>query len=146
MIATEIIATGIIARPKGGTKLHTLKSVGGLTSGPNSGKNYLMVCRRMSDWRISPASVFLLAGLIVLMLLIVLIPDDVDLPDAAFHRGTAPLAVHALATSAPLTIIIATALSVPSAPEVLVRSFLHWDPELYPVPNFRPILLRTIRR
>jgi hypothetical protein len=91
-------------------------------------------------------SVFLLAGLIALILLLVLIPDDVNLPDAPFHRGTAPLALRALATSAPQTIIIALVAALLSQTESLLRSCPSWDPELFSSPNSRPILLRKIRR
>ena len=99
----------------------------------------------MTEWNISLASRFLLGGLLVLMLLVVVLPDDVDLPDAAFHRGTAPVAVHTQATSAPPAIAIAAALPSPSPNETLSH-YRQWDPELYPAPNFRPILLSTIRR
>ena len=100
----------------------------------------------MTEWNISLASRFLLGGLIVLMLLVVVLPDDVDLPDAAFHRGTAPAVVHAQATSAPSSIVIAVAVPLPSPHETLSQWHWQWDPELYAAPNFRPILLRSIRR
>jgi hypothetical protein len=118
----------------------------GLTYSSNSVKTYQMIRCRITGWNISPASRFLLGGLIVLMLLVVVLPDDVDLPDAAFHRGTAPVVVHARATSGPSWIVIAGAVQPPSPTETLSRSYRQWDAELYPVPNFRPILLRTIRR
>ena len=100
----------------------------------------------MPQWRIGALSTLLLAGLIVLILIIVLVPDDVDLPDAAFHRGTAPLAVHALATSAPLVIVIAIVTPFLSPIESLGHWRLPWEHELSFAPNFRPILLHTIRR
>jgi hypothetical protein len=80
-----------------------------------------------------------------LMLLIVVLPD-VDLPDTAFHRGTAPLVVHtqatsglsaiAVATPAPLLPIIAT-FHLPRGERTIAHSA---------APNFLPILLRSIRR
>jgi len=118
----------------------------GLTYTSNSVKTYEMMRCRITECNISPASRFLLGGLIVLMLLVVVLPDDVDLPDAAFHRGTAPVVVHAQATSGPSSIVIAAAVPLPSPTETLSRSYRQWDSELYPTPNFRPILLRTIRR
>ena len=100
----------------------------------------------MTRWTIRPASLFLLGGMIVLMLLIVVLPDDVDLPDAAFHRGTAPIAVHTQATSAPATITISAPLQVPGRTESFPYLFERTATAVYSVPNFRPILLRTIRR
>jgi hypothetical protein len=105
-----------------------------------------MTRRMMTRWTISPASLFLLGGMIVLMLLIVVLPDDVDLPDAAFHRGTAPIAVHAQATSAPATITISALPPVLLGAESFPYLFERTAPAVYPIPNFRPILLRTIRR
>jgi hypothetical protein len=118
----------------------------GLTYTSNSVKTYEMIRCRITEWNIGPASRFLLGGLIVLMLLVVVLPDDVDLPDAAFHRGTAPAVIHAQATSAPSSIAIAAAVPPPSPNETLSHGYRQWDPELYLAPNFRPILLRTIRR
>ena len=57
----------------------------------------------MKRWNISPAALVILGGVVVLMLLIVVLPD-IDLPDTAFHRGTAPILVHARATSAPAVV------------------------------------------
>ncbi len=114
--------------------------IGGLTSGSNSGKKETI----MSRWKVDPSKVFILVSLIFIMLLIVVLPD-VDLDDMAFHQGTAPLVVHAKATTAPTTIAVATVFSLhhpeTASPvrnaEVLAA---HLDP------NFRPILLRSIRR
>jgi len=111
----------------------------GLTSPSNSGKKE----RTMSRWKVNPSNVFILASLIAIMLLIVYLPD-VDLDDIAFHQGTAPLVVHAKATTAPATIAVATVFPLPSpdiasplsSPEVIGATL---------DPNFRPILLRSIR-
>jgi len=112
----------------------------GLTSCSISGKTE----RIMSRWKVNTSTVFILTSLIFIMLLIVVLPD-VDLDDMAFHQGTAPLVVHAKATTAPATIAVATVFSIPSPEtaspfhnaEVLAA---HWDA------NFRPILLRSLRR
>jgi hypothetical protein len=117
----------------------------GLTYAPNSGKTYQMSQWRITGWNLSLASMFLLGGLMVVMLLVVVLPDEVDLPDAAFHRGTAPLVVHAQATSGPSATAVAAAVPLPSPIETLDHAYTRWDTELYPAPNFRPILLRTIR-
>jgi hypothetical protein len=105
-----------------------------------------MIRRMMTRWTLSPASVLLLGGMIVLMLLIVVLPDDVDLPDAAFHRGTAPIAVHAQATSVPATFTVSAPLQVPLRTESFPYLFERTAAAVYSIPNFRPILLRTIRR
>jgi hypothetical protein len=79
------------------------------------------------------------------MLLIVVLPD-VDLPDTAFHRGTAPVVVHALATSAPAAATVATLFRFPDSDETF-SPFYDWGTiAVNTEPNFRPILLRTIRR
>ena len=56
----------------------------------------------MSQWNIKTSTLFILSCLVFIMLLIVVLPD-VDLPDTAFHQGTAPLVVHARGTAAPAT-------------------------------------------
>jgi hypothetical protein len=98
----------------------------------------------MSQWKVKTSTLFILSCLIFIMLLIVVLPD-VDLPDTAFHQGTAPLVVHARGTAAPATVTVAAAFQLPD-PSQLSSAFRqpekladHLDP------NFRPILLRTIR-
>jgi hypothetical protein len=99
----------------------------------------------MSQWTIKRSSVVLLLGVFVVMLVIVIAPDW-DLPDAAFHRGTAPVVVHAQATSAPATATIADAFTLPSGSD----SGRHFDEHrafvVYSAPNFLPIFHRSLRR
>ncbi len=64
----------------------------------------------MSNWNIKLSTLLILSGIVFLMLLIVVLPD-VDLPDTAFHRGTAPVVVHAQATAAPAVVIVASRLA-----------------------------------
>lgn len=94
----------------------------------------------------SPAAVLLLGGMVILMLLIVALPDDLDLPDAAFHRGTAPVLIHSQATSAPATATLSPTFQLPAVADG-IRSF---SPQrIFSVdatPNFLPIFLRAIRR
>lgn len=99
----------------------------------------------MSRWSLKRSSLLLLGSVVFIMLLIVVLPF-VDLPDTAFHRGTAPVAVHSQATSAPAVIIIAVALVLPQATEV--SRYLR-EPQIFAVrcaPNFLPILLHVVRR
>ena len=97
----------------------------------------------MSQWKVNPSKVIILIGMISIMLLIVYLPD-VDLDDMAFHQGTAPLVVHAKATTAPVAIAVATVfplfspvIAFPLSTSEVIGSTLD--------PNFRPILLRSIR-
>jgi hypothetical protein len=98
----------------------------------------------MSQWNVKASTLFMLGGLVFLMLLIVVLPD-VDLPDTAFHRGTAPVVVHASAISAPAPVMVASALPL----HRIVQYALAWHPSsefaLTLEPNFRPVLLRSIR-
>lgn len=98
----------------------------------------------MSNWNVKASTLMILAGLAFLMLLILWLPD-VDLPDTAFHRGTAPVILHAQATSAPPVVIVAT---VPQIHTPLAHVWaLSWTNPFTVTadPNFRPIFLRSIR-
>lgn len=98
----------------------------------------------MGNWNIKASTLFVLGGLVFLMLLIVVLPD-VDLPDTAFHRGTAPIVVHAQGTSAPVAGTVAFVFRLPVAAKV---SHAWLELEKFrggTVANFRPILLRSIR-
>jgi hypothetical protein len=61
----------------------------------------------MGRWTIKrPALAALLAVLFLICLILVL--PDVDLPDAAFHGGTAPVAVQARSLAPPSLVTVAT--------------------------------------
>jgi hypothetical protein len=98
----------------------------------------------MSQWNAKTSTLAILGCLTFLMLLIVVLPD-VDLPDTAFHNGTAPIVVHTKATAAPAVVAVAALfgllISHPAA------QLSHYSRSLTPGrdPNFRPILLRSIR-
>jgi hypothetical protein len=99
----------------------------------------------MSRWKVNLSTLFILS-IVVLFMLVIVVHPDIDLPDTAFHRGTAPLVVHAQATTAPPVVAIAALFQFPDTVE-----FGHVDREFEvaaPIldPNFRPILLRSIRR
>jgi len=99
----------------------------------------------MSHWNIKASTLFILSCVVFLMLLIVVLPD-VDLPDTAFHRGTAPVLVHAQATAAPVAVTVSAVLHFPHSGEPS-RPFRELGTTaLNTGPNFRPILLRSIRR
>ena len=99
-----------------------------------------------AQWKLSPWQLVVLGVVALAMLLIVVIPDDIDLPATAFHRNTGPTAIHALATSAPAMVMVATVYQVPPAPETYPPFYQAGDLVGSPDPNSVPILLKTIRR
>ena len=98
----------------------------------------------MRHWNISAATLFILSFVVFLMLLIVVLPD-VDLPDTAFHRGTGPVAIHALATAAPTVVTVAAVYRFPITKEGYRPFYRAGDLIRIPAPKTRPILLRSIR-
>jgi hypothetical protein len=99
----------------------------------------------MSRWNINAPTLLILCIVVTFMLVIVILPD-VDLPSTAFHRGTAPLVVHTRATTPPPAVSVAALFRFPDTVQ-----FRRPDRDLEFVaskldPNFRPILLRSIRR
>jgi hypothetical protein len=64
----------------------------------------------MGRWTIKPSALFVLMGLLFLIVLILILPQ-VDLPDTAFHRDTAPVDLHARVTSAPSLLSMGTVVS-----------------------------------
>jgi hypothetical protein len=100
----------------------------------------------MVRWRINRASLIVLGFVVFVMLVIVVLPD-VDLLDTAFQRDTAPIAVHAQATSAPATVTVATVLQLPPYSLEIFRHFRGVQLlSVYSVPNFLPIVLGSLRR
>jgi predicted membrane protein len=99
----------------------------------------------MSRWNAKTSTLIILSCLTFLMLLIVVLPD-VDLPDTAFHNGTAPIVVHTRATAAPAIVAVAALFGLLLA-EPVSHLFYYSRPLMAGRdPNFRPILLRSIRR
>jgi len=60
----------------------------------------------MRRWTIKPSVAVALLGMLFLFFVILVLPD-VDLPDVAFHGGTAPVAVHARSVTAPVSVTVA---------------------------------------
>ena len=100
--------------------------------------------RTMARWKISPSALMILATVVAIMLLIVVLPD-VDLLDTAFHRGTAPVLVHARATSAPAMTAVAAIFQALHSPSLFQSARKHRAFDARLTPNFRPIYLRSIR-
>src|SRR5437763_880860 len=99
----------------------------------------------MSRWKVKTSTLFLLSFLVAIMLLIVVLPD-VDLDDIAFHGGTAPLLVHARGTTPPSAIVLAAEFRTPRQPDLAGAVYDSQELSANLDPNFRPILLRSIRR
>ena len=99
----------------------------------------------MTRWKVNASTLFVLS-IVVLFMVVIVVHPDIDLPDTAFHRGTAPLAVHAQATTAPPVVVVATLFQFPDTAESWHVG--HVFEVVTPTfdPNFRPILLRSIRR
>jgi len=98
----------------------------------------------VGSWNVKTSTLLILGCVIFLMLLIVVLPD-VDLPDTAFHRNTAPAALHAQATAAPVVVVVAAIFQIPLADETAPTLSRPGPLVISPHPNFRPILLRSIR-
>jgi hypothetical protein len=98
----------------------------------------------MSQWTIKRSSVILLIGVFAAMLVIVVAPDW-DLPDTAFHRGTAPLVVHAQATSAPAAATTPAHFSLPTRAEAAHHFHESRALAVFSAPNFLPIFHRSLR-
>ena len=98
----------------------------------------------MGRCTIKPSSLFVLMALLFLIVLILVLPE-VDLPDTAFHRGAAPVDVHAQVTSAPTLLSMNTvapfSFSAQTASRRRERSlaFAHTGS------SFLPLLHRSLR-
>jgi hypothetical protein len=71
----------------------------------------------MGRWSIKPSVRATLLGMLFLIFLILVLPD-VDLPDAAFHSGTAPVTLHASAVTPPSVSTVAAVIpaNLPAQP------------------------------
>ena len=106
--------------------------------------NSARLCELMSRWNIQTSARWILGSVFVLMLIIVILPD-VDLPDTAFHRGTEPVVVHSQATAAPTSVPVALAFHVSRGLENNGRANRPSEFQTSFWANFRPILFRSIR-
>lgn len=97
-----------------------------------------------AQWNVKPWALVILGCVVFLMLLIVVLPD-VDLPDAAFHRGTGPTAIHAQANSAPPLLSVADVHSVVPILPVYPPFYQPGALIKVPDPGSLPILLQTFR-
>jgi hypothetical protein len=98
----------------------------------------------MSRWNAKTSTLILLGSVVFVVLLLVVLPD-VDPPDTAFHRGTAPVVVHSQANAAPLVTVVAPVFELPNT-DGHDWALLRLTPSLMlSPPNFGPILLCSFR-
>jgi len=98
----------------------------------------------MRRWAIKPSVRATLLGMLFLVFLILVLPD-VDLPDAAFHSGTAPVSLHARAVTPPSLLTIATFVPI-SFPIQTTTNPSAGTPSVNPVSvDSLPILHRSLR-
>jgi hypothetical protein len=98
----------------------------------------------MGKWIISPRCIFLLIGLLLIIGLIQVLPQ-VDLPDTAFHEDTAPVVTKFRASSAPVLPVTVAAVHLNF---FQLASESLWEPDghlTHDGANFVPILLCSLR-
>jgi hypothetical protein len=98
----------------------------------------------MGHWTIKRPALFVLMGLLFLTVLILVLPE-VDLPDTAFHRGTAPVDVHARVTSAPGLLSTGTVVSFCFSTRTAFRCREHALVFAHATSNSLPLLHSSLR-
>jgi hypothetical protein len=98
----------------------------------------------MGRWTIKPSVRATLLGMLFLVFLILVLPD-VDLPDAAFHGGTAPVMLHARAVTPPSLLTVAAFIPI-SLPAKALGHLSARSISVSPVSvDSLPILHRSLR-
>ena len=98
----------------------------------------------MSRWNVKTSTLILLGSVVFIVLLLVVLPN-VDPPDTAFHRGTAPVVVHAQATATPPATLVTSAFQIANA---VAQEWIPLRLAAFAVvspPDSLPILLCSIR-
>jgi len=98
----------------------------------------------MSRWTISLPMLSVLMCLLFLIVLILVLPE-VDLPDTAFHGGTAPIDVHARLTSAPFLVGVSTTAPFSFSAHPASRRSEHSLVFAHSTSSFLPLLHRSLR-
>jgi hypothetical protein len=98
----------------------------------------------MSRWNASTSTLILLGSAVFVVLLLVVLPD-VDPPDTAFHRETAPVVLHAQAKAAPPLMVVAAVLPRVAAAQYDWLSRRLSKTAVLLLPHDRPIQLCSIR-
>lgn len=89
-------------------------------------------------------NVFLLVWLLLLVVLIQVLPQ-VDLPDTAFQGGTSPIIIHAQYTSAPSTGTISGPVRGGFVRDIPERHLQHGPVAIDSARSILPILYRSLR-
>jgi hypothetical protein len=98
----------------------------------------------MDRWTINPSRLFVLLSLLFLIFLILVLPQ-VDLPDTAFHRGTAPVDVHSRVTSAPGLMVVGADVRPGFSTHTTSRRAEHSLVFAHASSAFLPLLHRSLR-
>jgi hypothetical protein len=99
----------------------------------------------VSKWTLKPLSLMLLAGELFLIALILVLPQ-VDLPDVAFGRDTAPIVVNARANCAPAVLVATTGAQLRVAHVAVSGSALaHLTPAAHFSAKQTRVLLSSLR-
>lgn len=98
----------------------------------------------MGRWTIKPSSLFVLVSLLFLIVLILVLPE-VDLPDTAFHGGTAPVDVHARVNSAPALLSVDTAVQLSFSVQNTAHRREHSPVFAHATSSYLPLLHRSLR-
>lgn len=98
----------------------------------------------MSRWTINLPMLSILACLLFLIVLILVLPE-VDLPDTAFHGGTAPVDLHSRVTSAPFLVGVSTTAAFSFSAHPAPRRSEHSLVFAHATSSFLPLLHRSLR-
>jgi hypothetical protein len=86
----------------------------------------------------------ILVWLLFLVVLILVLPQ-VDLPDTAFHGGTAPIDMHSRVTSAPLLVGVSVTVPLSVSTDPASRRSEHSLVFAHATSSFLPLLHRSLR-
>jgi hypothetical protein len=106
--------------------------------------SFVLLFGAMTRWTIKPLCLSVLAGLLFLIALILVLPQ-VDLPDTAFHRGTAPVDVHSRGTSGPGLLSVDAAVPSSFSAQTVSRRREHALAFTYALSGSLPLLHRSLR-
>jgi hypothetical protein len=98
----------------------------------------------MGRWTIPPSRLFVLVNLLSLIVLILVLPQ-VDLPDTAFHAGTAPVDVHSRVTSALGLLSVGPAVPFNFSAQSALCRREHSFVFAHATSSFLPLLHRSLR-
>jgi hypothetical protein len=98
----------------------------------------------MERWTINASCLSVLVCLLLLVVLILVLPQ-VDLPDTAFHGGTAPVDLHARVTSAPSLLSVGAAIPFSFFAHPASHHSEHSLVLAHASSSFLPLLHRSLR-